>query len=141
MLWWRIKINYTKHPLRITLTNTKTTLSHLRWNPSNKTLAFLVVAWIQKTTWWYRTSVKSSTSDGYFRHQNMERNTKTQEYEYEMLREKLTFPSFWEDSGFSDFFRPINALIHFPDTPIASASLSQSSTNLEHKYMAKSMQK
>jgi len=71
----------------------------------------------------------------------MERNTKTQEYEYEMLREKLTFPSFWEDSGFSDFFRPINALIHFPDTPIASASLSQSSTNLEHKYMAKSMQK
>jgi len=43
-------------------------------------------------------------------------------------REKFTFPSFTEDSGFSDFFRPINALIHFPDTPIASAGLSQSST-------------
>ena len=46
----------------------------------------------------------------------------------------LTFPSFSEDSGFCDFFRPTNALIHFPETPIVSFTLFQSSTNLEKEF-------
>lgn len=57
------------------------------------------------------------------------------------MRERLTFPSFSEDPGFSDFFRPTNALIHFPETPIVNANLFQSSINLAWNYMAKSMQK
>lgn len=47
----------------------------------------------------------------------------------------LTFPFFSEDSGLSDFFRPINVLIHFPETPIVSFTISQPSTNLAEEFL------
>ena len=64
----------------------------------------------------------------------MENESLGMEVKKKKKRERLTFPTFSEDSGFSDFFRPTNALIHFPETPIVSFTLFQSSTNLEKEF-------
>ena len=68
----------------------------------------------------------------------MENESLGMEVKKKKKRERLTFPTFSEDSGFSDFFRPTNALIHFPETPIVSSNslyLNRAQT-LQKNYMA-----
>lgn len=47
-----------------------------------------------------------------------------------------TFSSFSEDCDFSDFFKPTNALIHFPATPMVSVTLVQPNKDLQEEIIS-----
>jgi hypothetical protein len=47
-----------------------------------------------------------------------------------------TFSSFSEDCDFSDFFKPTNALIHFPATPMVSVTLAQPNMDLQEEIVS-----